>query len=99
MNLFKLTIEGIDRTAQVEKRLISLSMTDKRGIEADELSLTLSDHDAALPLPTNGNEIRLWLAMPEAGDMIDKGTFTLDQAEHSGTPDQLQIRAKSADFE
>ena len=98
IKLFKLTIEGIDRTAQVEKRLISLSMTDKRGTEADELSLTLSDYDAALPLPTNGNKIRLWLAMPDTGDMIDKGTFTIDQAEHSGTPDQLQIRAKSADF-
>lgn len=96
--LFKLTIEGIDRTAQVEQRLISLSMTDKRGTEADELSLTLSDHDAALPLPTKGNKIRLWLAMPDTGDMIDKGTFTIDDAEHSGTPDQLQIRAKSADF-
>lgn len=98
MNLFKLTIEGIDRTAQVEQRLISLSMIDKRGTEADELSLTLSDHDAALPLPTKGNKIRLWLAMPDTGDMIDKGTFVIDDAEHSGTPDQLQIRAKSADF-
>lgn len=98
MALFKLTIEGIDRTMQVKQRLISLSMTDKRGTEADELSITLSDHDAALPLPTNGNEIRLWLAMPDTGDMIDKGTFTIDDAEHSGTPDQLQIRAKSADF-
>lgn len=98
INLFKLTIKRIDRTAQVEKRLISLSMTDKRGTEADELLLTLSDHDAALPLPTDGSEIRLWLAMPDTGDMIDKGTFTIDQAEHSGTPDQLQIRAKSADF-
>lgn len=98
MALFKLTIEGIDRTMQVEQRLISLSMTDKRGTEADELSITLSDHDAALPFPTKGNEIRLWLAMPDTGDMIDKGTFTIDQPEHSGTPDQLQIRAKSADF-
>ena len=98
MALFKLTIEGIDRTMQVKQRLISLSMTDKRGTEADELSITLSDHDAALPLPTKGNKIRLWLAMPETGDMIDKGIFTIDDAEHSGTPDQLQIRAKSADF-
>lgn len=98
IKLFKLTIEGIDRTAQVEQRLISLSMTDKRGTEADELSLTLSDHDAALPLPTKGNKIRLWLAMPDTGDMIDKGTFTIDEAEHSGTPDQMMIRAKSADF-
>ena len=36
--------------------------------------------------------------MPDIGNMIDKGTFTIDQAEHSGTPDQLQIRAQSADF-
>lgn len=97
-SLFKLTIQGIDLTAQIERRLISLSMTDKRGSEADELTLTLADDDAALPLPTKGNEIRLWLAMPDTGDMIDKGTFVIDDAEHSGTPDQMMIRAKSADF-
>ena len=33
MALFKLTIEGIDRTMQVKQRLISLSMTDKRGMK------------------------------------------------------------------
>lgn len=98
MQLFRIEIEGIDRTALVEQRLISLSMTDKRGNESDELTLTLSDHDAALPLPQKGNKIRLWLTMPDTGEMIDKGTFTIDEAEHSGTPDQMQIRAKSADF-
>lgn len=98
MQLFRIEIEGIDRTAQIEQRLISLSMTDKRGNEADDLTLTLSDHDAALPLPQKGNKILLWLAMPDTGEMIDKGTFIIDEAEHSGTPDQMQIRAKSADF-
>lgn len=98
MQLFRMGIEGIDQTALVEQRLISLSMTDKRGAEADELSLTLSDHDAALPLPVKGNRILLWLAMPDTGDMIEKGTFIIDEAEHSGTPDQMMIRAKSADF-
>lgn len=98
MQLFRMGIEGIDRTAQIEQRLISLSMTDKRGNEADELTLTLSDHDAALPLPKKGNKILLWLAMPDTGEMIEKGTFIIDEAEHSGTPDQMQIRAKSADF-
>ena len=98
MTLFRMGIEGIDQTAEVEKRLISLSLTDKNGTEADELSLTLSDHDAALPLPIKGNRILLWLAMPDTGDMIEKGTFIIDEAEHSGTPDQMMIRAKSADF-
>ena len=70
MTLFRMGIEGIDQTAEVEKRLISLSLTDKNGTEADELSLTLSDHDAALPLPIKGNRILLWLAMPDTGDML-----------------------------
>lgn len=96
--LFRMGIEGIDQTAEVEKRLINLTLTDKRGAEADELSLTLSDDDAALPLPVKGNRILLWLAMPDTGDMIEKGTFIIDEAEHSGTPDQMMIRAKSADF-
>ncbi len=45
-DLFKITIEGIDQTAIVAERLISLSMTDKKGLEADDLSLTLTDDDA-----------------------------------------------------
>lgn len=97
-DLFNISIEGIDQTAVVAERLISLSMTDKKGLEADELSLTLSDDDARLPFPTKGNKIQLSLAMPDTGVMIDKGSFTIDEAEHSGTPDQIQIRAKSADM-
>lgn len=30
--------------------------------------------------------------------LIDKGVFTVDEIEHSGTPDKLTIRARSADF-
>lgn len=88
-DLFNISIEGIDQTAVVAERLISLSMTDKKGLEADELSLTLADDDARLPFPTKGNKIQLSLAMPDTGVMVDKGTFTIDEAEHSGTPDQI----------
>lgn len=97
MSLFKLTIEGIDRTTTVQNRLIDLSMTDKRGLEADELSLTLSDHDGALPLPTKGNSIQLWLAAPD-GELVNMGSYVIDEAEHSGSPDQMTIKAKSADM-
>jgi phage protein D len=97
MSLFKLTIEGIDRTTVVDQRLIDLTLTDKRGMEADELSITLSDHDAALPLPSKGNTIQLWLALPN-GQLVDKGSYVIDEAEHSGTPDQMMIKAKSADM-
>lgn len=97
MRWFKLTVQGIDQTAQVERRLIELSLTDKSGLEADELSLTLDDSAPYLPLPTKGNRIQLWLAQPD-GTLVDKGSYTIDEAEHSGPPDQIQIRAKSADM-
>lgn len=98
MHLFMIEIEGIDQTLEISKRLISLSMTDKRGLESDELSLTLDDTDARLPLPTEGNTIKLWLGMPYSGEMVYKGDFVIDEAEHSGTPDQISIRAKAADM-
>lgn len=98
MHLFMIEIQGIDQTLEVSKRLISLSMIDKRGLEADELSLTLDDTDARLPLPTEGNTIKLWLGMPYSGEMVYKGDFVIDEAEHSGTPDQIRIRAKAADM-
>lgn len=97
MSYFKIEIEGIDRTAAIQGRVIELTLVDKRGLEADEFSLTLDDHDGALPLPTKGNKIRLWLAMPNK-QLIDKGSYTIDEAEHTGAPDQISIKAKSADM-
>ena len=40
-----------DITQVISSRLISLSLTDNRGLEADTLDLELSDHDGKLALP------------------------------------------------
>lgn len=98
MHLFAIEIAGIDQTIEISRRLVSLSMMDKRGLESDELTLTLDDTDGRMPLPTEGNAIQLWLGMPYSGELVYKGEFTIDEAEHSGTPDQIQIRAKAADM-
>jgi phage protein D len=41
--------------------------------------------------------IRLWLGWSDTG-LIDKGTYTVDETEHSGAPDVLNIRARSTDL-
>jgi phage protein D len=41
--------------------------------------------------------VRLWLGWDDTG-LIDKGSFTVDETEHSGAPDTLSIRARSADL-
>ena len=45
---FSITIEGKDVTAALDARLMSLTLTDNRGFEADQLDLELDD--AVVPL-------------------------------------------------
>jgi uncharacterized protein len=94
---FRITVDGNDIAKMISPRLIGLDLTDNRGIEADQLSITLSDHDGLLAIPPSGALIRFWLGWSDTG-LIDKGTYTVDETEHSGTPDVLTIRARSADL-
>lgn len=94
---YRLTINGVDITPRINGRLVSLTLTDNRGLEADTLDLLLSDHDGALELPPKGAEIQVAIGWTHEG-LVDKGTFIVDEIEHTGSPDQLGIRARSADM-
>ncbi|MGY2155750.1 phage late control D family protein [Pseudomonas tolaasii] len=94
---FRLMVDGIDIAHLVSPRLMTLGLTDNRGVEADQLTITLSDHDGLLSIPPKGAVLRLWLGWSDTG-LVDKGTYTVDETEHSGAPDVLSIRARSADL-
>nr|WP_251030575.1 MULTISPECIES: phage late control D family protein [Pseudomonas] len=94
---FRITVDGNDIAQLISPRLMNLDLTDNRGIEADQLSISLSDHDGLLAIPPKGAVIRLWLGWSDTG-LVDKGTYTVDETEHSGAPDILSIRARSADL-
>jgi uncharacterized protein len=94
---FRLTVDGNDIAMKVSPRLMNLDLTDNRGVEADQLTITLSDHDGLLSIPPKGAVLRLWLGWSDTG-LVDKGTYTVDETEHSGAPDVLSIRARSADL-
>lgn len=94
---FRLAVDGLDIAQIISPRLMSLELTDNRGVEADQLSITLSDHDGLLTIPPKGAVVRLWLGWSDTG-LVDKGTYTVDETEHSGAPDELSIRARSADL-
>ncbi|ECI1525007.1 phage late control D family protein [Salmonella enterica subsp. enterica] len=94
---FSITIEGKDVTTVMDTRLMSLTLTDNRGFKADQLDLELDDADGLIALPRRGAVIQLalgWKGQP----LFPKGAFTVDEIEHSGAPDRLTIRARSADF-
>ncbi|WP_455928916.1 phage late control D family protein [Pseudomonas fluorescens] len=94
---FRLTVDGRDIAQLISPRLMNLELTDNRGVEADQLSITLSDHDGLLSIPPKGALLRMWLGWSDTG-LVDKGTYTVDETEHSGAPDVLSIRARSADL-
>ncbi len=94
---FRITVDGKDIAQLICPRLMNLDLTDNRSIEADQLSITLSDHDGLLTLPPKGAVLRLWLGWSDTG-LVDKGSYTVDEIEHSGAPDVLNIRARSADL-
>ncbi|WP_099141696.1 phage late control D family protein [Xenorhabdus kozodoii] len=82
--------------ARIQDRLISLSLTDNRGFEADQLDIELDDSDGRLSLPRRGMDLSLHLGWGDA--LIHKGQFIVDEIEYSGAPDKINIRARSADF-
>lgn len=93
---FMLWIGSKDVTPNLRERMVSLSLTDNRGFEADTLSITLDDSDGLLQLPQRGTVVSLFLGW--VGQLHNKGDYTVDQVSHSGAPDVLTITARSVDF-
>lgn len=95
--IYQLSVDGRDLTATVRGRLIDMTLTDNRGFEADQLELRLDDTDGKLDLPPRGATISVSIGWEDSG-LVPKGSYTVDEVEHSGTPDTLSIRARSADM-
>ncbi|WP_413503702.1 phage late control D family protein [Serratia grimesii] len=83
--------------AVLDERVMSLEMTDNRGFEADELTITVDDSDGQLQLPPRGAELSASLGW-RGEALIYKGVFIVDEVAHSGPPDTMTITARSADF-
>ncbi|OCG45172.1 late control protein D [Gilliamella sp. Fer1-1] len=94
---YTITIDDKDITSNFDKRLISMQITDNRGLDADTISIELDDSDGKLELPKRGIQISVSLGWVN-DNVILQNIFTIDECEHSGTPDVLSIRGKSANL-
>lgn len=94
---FKIELEKRDISLTFANRLESLTVTENRGPEADQLDIVVLDHDGKVDIPHRG--IKLSVAIGWQGhELVSKGSFIVDDVQHSGTPDKLTIRARSADL-
>lgn len=94
---FRVTLDGRDLTDRIDPRLMSLTLTEKRGDEADQLDMVISDHDGRMAIPRRGAVLSLELGWRGA-PLVDKGRFKVDEVEHAGAPDVVTVRARAADF-
>ncbi|MGE4306313.1 MAG: phage late control D family protein [Novosphingobium sp.] len=94
---YRIVIDGKDISPTVRNRLESLRLTDNRGFEADMLEINLDDTDGRLSIPPRGARVQLWIGW-EGLPLEDKGEYVVDEIEHSGPPDIMAIRARSADL-
>lgn len=95
--IFKIQTSGRDIRPEAVERLMSINVTDNRGLESDALELQFSDHDGELFIPAKGVIIDVWLGWSNQG-LVYKGQYSVKEVEHSGAPDVLTIRATSADL-
>jgi hypothetical protein len=94
---YRIVVDGKDISSKLRPRLISLTLEDKRGFEADTLELQLDDSDGQLQLPRKGASMQVLLGWQGEG-LVDKGRYTIDEISHSGPPDVLTLRGNAANL-
>ena len=99
---WKVTLDGKDLTEAIAPRLIALTISEKRGNEADQLDIVMHDNDGLLEIPKKGAVLKVQMGWKQGtglpAGLIDKGTYTVDEACWKGNPDTITVRARSADM-
>lgn len=94
--------DGTDLADRINPRLIELTLSERREAEADELTIRLDNSNGTLALPTTGQTLTLALGWRQGRDvpvgMVGKGRFVVDGISASGPPDEISLRARSADL-
>jgi len=93
---YSIVIDGKDKTELFQTRIISLTLRDVKGFEADQLGILLDDHDGSLTMPKKGAVIKLQLGVDD--ELYDKGSYIVDESNHRGPPDVISVTARSADM-
>jgi len=94
---WRLSVDAGDITRMVSDRLVELTLQDRRGMEADTLSLVLDDADGLLNIPNRGAKIEFHLGW-QGEPLRNMGKYTVDDIAHEGPPDRLRITARAANF-
>ncbi|MGF7152535.1 hypothetical protein [Novosphingobium gossypii] len=66
---WRVTLDGQDLSDRIRPRPVSLTLSEKRGDEANQLDIVLSDHDGMLGIPPEGAVLHLQLGWKQGRDV------------------------------
>lgn len=99
---WRVSLAGQDLTETLRPRLISLTLTEKRGEEADQLEIMLHDADGAMTLPAPDAVLSVAIGWERGTGvtvgLVDKGQYRVDEISWEGPPDVIRITARAADL-
>lgn len=95
--IWTLTADGTDISARLGEFLVSLTISDKAGIDSDELTLEIADPRGEIPWPRHGAKLSAAIGYAHAG-AVAMGDFTVDEVELSNPPRRWAIRARAAEL-
>ncbi|WP_372395149.1 contractile injection system protein, VgrG/Pvc8 family (plasmid) [Azospirillum sp. HJ39] len=94
---YSIVVDGDDVTSAFQGQLASLTVTDKTGTDSDELEIEVTDPAGRIALPRRGVMVRISIGW--GGALVDKGTYEIDEVEHSGPPDVIRIKGRAAQLQ
>lgn len=95
--IYRVLADGVDITARINERLVSIRTSDEAGFKSDTCNIELDDRDGLIELPRHGARLEVYLGYRATG-LSKIGVYTVDEVELSGFPQTLSINAKSADM-
>ncbi|MGL5480665.1 MAG: hypothetical protein ACRDC7_02140 [Aeromonas veronii] len=90
---YRVEFEGVDVSALIADRLISMTVRDAADDSSDSFTLTLDNRDDAISFPKVGGSIQVWMGW--GFDLVLKGTFFTDEVSEDLTSGEIEIQAKA----
>lgn len=94
---FTVLAAGIDITAAIKDRLLSLTVSDEAGTKSDAVEIVLDDRDGRISKPPAGAPLIVLMGYKETFQM-PMGVFTFDEWTASGWPRSVTLRGKAANL-
>lgn len=91
---YQIIANGVDVTAKLRDRLVSLTVHDAAGIESDTVTIEIDNRDRAVAIPPTGAALRVSMGL--AGRLILKGVFEVDELEIPLDDEAMVIHGKAA---